>query len=722
MKDISQVDYHPLSEEIVNILSKKTQKKNYAFFRIQVAYYLGKIASMMRCYVQSSTRNPIPVNIYAINLAPSGSGKGHSTNTIESDIIRDFQVQFMGSTFEEIKKRNLAMIAVERSQLSGKDPDEHMKALESEYAKAGHMVFSFDSATPAAIKQLRHKLLLAGSGSVCLEIDEIGSNLLGNTDVINTFLELYDVGRIKTKLIKNTMDNSRNEDIDGETPTNTLWYGTPNKLMDGDKVEEALMSFFETGYARRCLYGYIRKSEKYDNLTPQEIIQMVNDPQLGHTANFIKTHLGKLADPLNYNKIILVPNPVEELLIEYKNNCETLADNLKDHEEIRKAEISHRYFKVLKLAGAYAFVDGTPEITEDQLYAAIKLVEASGESFHKLLSRDKAYVKVAKYIADVGTQVTYADMTEDLPFFPKTNTAIQTIMNLAIAWGYKNNIIIKKSFESGIEFLSGETIKETDLSKMLISISKDLATGYGKKEVAFFGMKNFLMRNDYHFITHALKSDIRDEEQIIPGFNMLMLDVDGTASLQTAQLLLKDYMYVMYTTKSHTPASHRFRIMLPMSHTLKLDSTEFKEFMNNIYEWLPFDVDTQTSQRSRKWRTWNGDYFENRTGELFNVLPFIPKTSQNEERKKHLLDTQSLTNLERWFVNKTGNGNRNWQLLKYALLLVDQGYDYHATLQGVKSLNMKLQDPIDDSEILATIMTTASKRIGEKTVGTTDEQ
>ena len=367
MKDISQVDYHPLSEEIVNILSKKTQKKNMMFFRIQVAYYLGKIASMMRCYVQLSTRNPIPVNIYAINLAPSGSGKGHSTNTIENDIISEFQTIFMGSTFEEIKKRNLALIAIDKSASSGKDPDEHLKSLEAEYARAGHMVFSFDSATPAAIKQLRHKLLLAGAGSVCLEIDEIGSNLLGNTDVINTFLELYDVGRIKTKLIKNTVENSRNEDLEGETPTNTLWYGTPNKLMDGDKVEEALMSFFETGYARRCIYGYIRHSEKYQNMSPQDIIDMVNDPLVATTANIIKQRLGRLADIGNYNQTITVPNDVEALLIEYQMRCEAIADDMKDHEEIRKAEISHRYFKVLKLAGAYAFIDGTPEITQDQL-------------------------------------------------------------------------------------------------------------------------------------------------------------------------------------------------------------------------------------------------------------------------------------------------------------------------------------------------------------------
>lgn len=49
------------------------------------------------------------------------------------------------------------------------------------------------------MKQMRHKLLMADAGSVNLQIDEIGSNLVGNVDVLNTFLELYDMGLIKPK-------------------------------------------------------------------------------------------------------------------------------------------------------------------------------------------------------------------------------------------------------------------------------------------------------------------------------------------------------------------------------------------------------------------------------------------------------------------------------------------------------------------------------------------
>ena len=76
------------------------------------------------------------------------------------------------------------------------------------------------------------------------EIDEIGSNLLGSSDILNTFLELYDVGKIKQKLVKNTAESLRSEEIVGRTPCNLLMFGTPSKLLDGGKTEEDYFSFF----------------------------------------------------------------------------------------------------------------------------------------------------------------------------------------------------------------------------------------------------------------------------------------------------------------------------------------------------------------------------------------------------------------------------------------------------------------------------------------------
>ena len=72
--------YFKFSEEIVDILVAKTQSQNRHFFRLLVAYYLSKVTSMMRCNIETRDRAILPVNTYVLNLMPSGTGKGFSTN------------------------------------------------------------------------------------------------------------------------------------------------------------------------------------------------------------------------------------------------------------------------------------------------------------------------------------------------------------------------------------------------------------------------------------------------------------------------------------------------------------------------------------------------------------------------------------------------------------------------------------------------------------------
>jgi len=324
-------------------------------------------------------------------------------------------------------------------------------------------------------------------------------------------------------------------------------------------------------------------------------------------------------------------------------------------------------------------------------------------------------VKLAKYIASIGREVTHVDLTEDLPFYKGSESAKREMMTLATAYGYKNNIIIKKLFNDGIEFLQGESLKETDLDKIVISYGKDLATGYRNQEVAFDGLHKLTHLANFHWIAHHVLEGHRREENCIPGFNIVVIDVDEGVSVDTAKLLMQDYKYLLYTTKRHTPEVNRFRLILPISHTLKMDALEYKEFMNNVYEWLPFKVDDQTNQRSRKWLSHNGDYWYN-DGIVLDALSFIPKTAKNEERKKVIDSQQSLSNVERWFLGKTGTGNRSNQLIKYALMLVDSGMELESVKNNVMSFNNKLPDKMAEAEILSTIMVSASKALYKRDI------
>lgn len=714
-----KMNYHPTAEQLVKILCDKTQNENPLFFRVLVAYYFSLIASMMRTTIVTHDRGDIPVNLYALNLGTSGSGKGFSTNIMENMVLKRFRTRYLEETFIQLAEQNLPVLANRRAVRKGTDPDTEKLLVEKEFNDLGSLVFSFDSGTPAAVKQMRHKLLMANTGSVNLQIDEIGSNLLSNIEVLNTFLELYDVGRVKTKLIKNTSENKRSEEIDGATPTNMLLFGTPAKLLNGGKVEEELYSMLETGYARRCFFGYSRAANKTHDFTPEQVYAMLTDKSSNQFLDDLAEKLENLADMVNVNKRLIVSKDTSLVAIAYRLRCESLAHALPEHEEIKQAELSHRYFKALKLAGAYAFIDNSPELTTEHLFNAIKLAEESGDAFNKLLTRDRPFVKLAKYLGSVRKEVTHADLTEDLPFYRGPQGQKQEMLTLATAWGYRNNVIIKKSFSDGIEFLRGETLKESHLDSMILSHSTDITEGYNNERAPFDKLHQLTQLPNHHWVAHHLMGGheakgYRNEENAIPGFNLVVIDVDGGTKISTVKALMGKYKYLLYTTKRHTPEEHRFRIILPINYELELDAKEYKEFMSNIYEWLPFEVDNATNQRARKWMT-NAGHYEYNDGEVLDVLPFIPKTSKNEERQIKLRDQQSMNNLERWVINNIGDGNRNNMLLRYAMILVDAGFDIEKIRQHVISLNDKIPDKLDEVEIMGTIMVSVMKAVASKT-------
>lgn len=711
MINIENYTHNPVLEEIVDVLCAKTQNTDRNFFRAEVAYFLGKMAACMRATIITKDRGNIPVSIYSLVLATSGFGKNHSINIIENEFLSGFKQEFIDVTMPILASANLNKLAAKKAVNKGTTPEEELERYEAAYNRCGAYAFTFDSGTAPAIKQLRQKLLMADCGSINYQCDEIGSNLISSTEVLNVFLELFDQGIIKQKLTKNTNDNQRGEELDGKTPTNMLLFGTPSKLFDGGQTEDMFYSMMETGYARRCIFGYGSQTKKASHIqTPEEIFKLLTQPNNTYVIGKYNAIFTKLAKISNFNWKIRVEDPVAIELIRYKVACENISDALPEHKEIQKAELNHRYFKALKLAGAYAFIDNSSTLDQEYLQQAILLIEESGAAFQKILNREKSYVKLAKFIAAEQTELTHADLHEALPFYKSSSTARNEMISLAIAWGYKQHILIKKTFIDGIEFLSGETLKETNLEELTISYSDHFAYNYIPDKAPFKQLTKLVSMDNMNWCNHQFINKHRTEENAITGFDMIVVDIDGTTQLDMVHSLLAEYTFMTYTTKRHTEQENRFRLIIPMNYRLDLSQEEYKEFMNNFSLWLPFKIDMSTHQRSRKWATHKDTHIHHNEGETLNVLKFIPKTSKNEEFKQNFQKLESLDNLERWFAASMTNGNRNNQLIKYALLLVDQGMSFNEVEGNVIKFNKSLQDPLTDSEIRSTILVTVAKK------------
>lgn len=720
-RDLATQPHHPAIEAIVDILTTRVQNQDRPFFRVMTAYFFGKMASSQRTTILTKDRGAVPVNLYTISLATSGAGKGHSVSLLENEITGGFKSRFVNDCFPMMAENNLWNIAKDRALRNGTVEKDEFDKAKGEFHRQGALVFTFDSGTAPAVKQMRYKLLMADLGAINFQVDEIGANFVNSEEVMNVFLELYDQGQVKQKLTKSTAENQRGEELDGKTPANMLLFGTPANLLNGSKTEELFYTALEIGYGRRCLFAYGSRHRASETMTPEQIYRQLADTSIQSGITHWAQHCSQLADPAMSNWKVFVEDDVGIELMTYKIECERLADAMPEHEEIRKSEMSHRYFKALKLAGAMAFFDQKNEIDMDTLYYAIKLVEESGVAFERIFTREKNYVKLAKFLASVGTEQTHADLTEALPFYKGSQANRNELITLATAWGYKNHVIIKKLYEQGIEFYTGESLTETSLDKIIVSYSDHMAYRYRSEMVPFNQLHVLTQQQDYHWINHALPGGAennghRAEENCVPGFNAIVVDVDKGTSLDLAKELLKDYSYLMYTTKRHQQpddkgvVSERFRIVLPINYHLKLDADDYRDFMANIFSWLPFEVDETTNQRSRKWLTHPGQHFYNE-GQLLDALKFIPQTSKNEEYKQSLVKLENLPNLERWFAQRMVTGSRNNHMIRFALTLVDMGLGFNEIEQRVLEFNAKLDNKLPDDELRQTVLKTVASKL-----------
>lgn len=713
----ANLPFHPLSEQLIDLMQVKTQSSNKEFFRVLVPYYWALAASTMHAKIVGFDSNPILINFYGVNLAPSGTGKGVSQGVMERQVLRDFQEVFLNETFVQSANQSLFSLSTQRAVRSGKSQEEELTGLAKQFHRLGAPAVWFgEMSSTAAIKQYRQKLLLAQIGAINLTVDEIGVNLVGQTEPLNLYLELYDHGRVKEKLSKSTADNFRDEIMDGATPTNMLLFGTQSSLMDGSVVEKRFMEMLEMGYARRCFFGYVENANRSTPLSVEDMFNNMRNTTSNSALDSLATKLGNLAKPHNIGKEINIADDEVKEILAYQLYCQQQASKFKANQTKESTEMTNRYFKVLKLAGAYAFIDGSPDITPDHIKYAIALAEYSGESFIRMINPKRNYVKLAEHLADnKDKEFTLVDLESDLPFFAGGRGQKDDMISLATAWGYTNSILIKKRFEQGILFLRGDGINETTLDKLNISYSNHVAHGYMNDTINWDNLVAMVQMvhpesqngSPIQWCNHHFKQGHRLETNAIDPFNLFVVDVDKGKSLDLMRVLMRKYQCIIYTTKSHGIDGHDcYRLILPMSHMLTLDAEDYKTFYMNVLGSLPLTitVDEMCHTRSKKWLAHpNGQIFVNE-GELFDVIPFVPRTTKEVEYQEKQKQYRNLDNLERWIVANTGDGNRNNQLYRYACTMRDAGKDPTDISRAVKELNNKLPDKLSDDEIMSTIM------------------
>lgn len=718
--NVQQYPYHPLSEKIVDLLCTRIQNQDRAFFRVEVAYYLCKLASNMHIKVQTVTNNKMPINAFAIAFAESGYGKNYSQNIIEGEILSDFEEEFMHTTYPNKAKESIAALANEISIKTSEDPNEVENELLTDFTQNGHFLFSFPEGTSPALKQLCKSTNMAKCGAASLEMDEIGSNMTNNSEILATFLELYDIGHTKDKLIKATKDNKRVRPIKGFTPANVFAFGTPVNVFDGSKVEETFLNWCKVGYARRCFFAYGDLSLKNaSKKAVGDVYAALTDKTTQGLFSSMRSHFRKLADINLVGRDIFVGKEAELFRMEYQEFCKERAEAISEYRPIERTEMTHRHVKALKLAGAYAFCDGSNEVQLNHMQYAIALTERSGDSLYKILNQPRPHIRLAHFLADFGTSVTEADLVEYLPFYNGSVSNKRDLINLAMAYGYKNALAITAYKEANVMFYKGSKLEVNDMKHAIMSTSSEMADNYCNRTPSFEQLVKFFANKTGNFCNHHFENgDMgkgrRTRLTTTAGANMVVFDVDNTnIKPDVVSKFLGDTNHIIYTTKSHTDAAPRYRLILPLSHKVTLEEEQYRQLCKNIAYWLPVEVDAPAIQRERKYRHYKGSkVFSKLDGNNIDVMPYYPNTQQSENLENDKGKTISVSGMKRWVIRTASEGNRNQTLYRYASFLREQSLSVDKIENAVKEVNSLLDEPLSDNELNDTILKSIKNKQG----------
>lgn len=693
--------------KIHNIIEAKMGKTNKHFLNMMVFNKLSQIATHMHICLETWDGAYLPCNFYGIALAPSGFNKGRINKTLQDNVFKGFRTEY-DEFSNRVSADNMSLLAEQKAIKEGIDQEEAMDILYQRWKKLPDKLYDFSDATEAGLKGAREKYTMAGIGGTCMQIDEIAYNIEKFEEVVGALLEAYDFGESKDKLIKVDSNGAT-----GAIPASLFMFGSPSALLNGSKTEEKFMSMLIQGYARRMFFSYIKEYAYIDEEEPMEILNRTRSSK--NTGSELLSHFTDLATDAWHKRVITCDDTIYCKVIEYEQLNKRHTLTMKVHQEAEKFEVGHRHWKLFKLMGLLAMAEHRDYVTMDDFNDALEVVHDSGQCFNEIVNREPNYVRLFNFMVDMDTKLTEADLFEHLYFYSSSNQAQRKDMRtLAMAYAYSQNGFIRETSKNGVIFYEAEVMRKTDLNKLRFSYSTDIAKDYRNEEVKWDELKQFFVTPNFHYAVHHFNNGTRNSESVIEGFNLLVLDIDDGLPIDMARSLLNEYTYFLYTTKRHTEDHNRFRIVLPLSNIVKLNDKDYKKFMENIFAWLPFSVDTATKDISRKWLTNNGQGFSN-NGVMLDPTDFIPDTSNEKEHKRKLEDLGDLDGIEKFFISQIEDGTgRSNTLIKYALMLLDGGMSYENIEDRVVVLNDKLDNPLGVQEIMKTIMVTVRKRMGDK--------
>lgn len=673
---------------------------------------ISQLISLNRTHVVSQIGTTL-INMYAVIFMPSGSGKDKPLKLIDKHFMKTFEENFhrKREAYQERRLKELQDEAEEK--FGGKAATAKKVYIENSLPRV--LVPEISNGTMEGLADLRQVLYDAKFGGTFLKISEFSDFITSNNNARSEFLtfivELFDDGSSLAKIIKSDKQALPVKGV----PSNIIMHSSIAKLVESEGYSK-LMTLIDRGLARRSFlcypsldkFYYQQKDDSLESMFKKFISsneateQKIKDYQSMWEEAYEGTKDGKT---------YVLTREADFVLFAYKKYLEEVSNKISTtKEEGFRAEVLGRFWKTLKLAGLIAVWEhpGDLKVTEHDVLAAVYLAELYGQHYKRFYQIETVTdsERVADYMIDrVGEWITRGDIKKQrfvaknnfAKWFEDTMPEVETILIM-----HEYRLEAEPFAKNGTRYRAVK-LEKTDLTKMKVSVSKDITEGYIVKEVPFSELHK-IVTADINYSASEFKDGYRKKENFIDGNNVIILDIDEGWSVQDAKEFLekKKLKALIATTKSHQkvkdkkPACDRFRIILPTLSPFKGSNEEYSFMMSEIFKYFEGKPDKAAKDSSRfYYGNTSGEYWYI-DGDLLNIEMFPRSTPKNPIFKVRKDAPTSFLGITDWFKQNAVPGSRNETLYKAKKFADDQGLDAAAY---VREINAMLPDPLDEKEI-----------------------
>ena len=695
--------------------------------------HLSNFASQFRRSIELWDGTLVPTNNISFVIADSGANKDSSNNKIRKCFKAGYE------KIHKVLEEHVRKEAINAANAAGEDmPDEY--EIYRKYLKPIPPVFMSMTTGPGLVQHINDIGALPASAGM-IYTGELSDELAGNPHALEnlkTLAEVYDLGEKEVTYTKGV--EFRSKEIKGQ-PVSALMVGSPGHILYDESTRKRFHIAFMSKMARRSWFCYApERMEEPDFSVEDEPIKAMQEYEY-HIEQEAKAAINVLRaeiDEITEGNLQLlgqsIPTAKEvfELFNIYKRYNSEVITASNSHESVYALVRGHLQWKALKLAGGFAVMAGTKEVTLGQYITAIRYCEMFDKDItqferdinkvpHESLSD---YLR-ANVSVDKKAFISIHDVKK-LGFSSSvTLSKLQELVLLCAGYDREGIYSIAEN-TSGLYYepiihteIVGVSYKEIDNRRLHDAVSRhashdemsriknELAshanTGYEFHETDFKELK-YLLEGDFAYSPFKFTNGSRNKDNLLGGTKWLVLDIDKTTlSADDAHFMLEGVNHHIALTSDPTN-EYKYRVLVELDSYIELSAVAWKHFYTKIAEDLGLDADVLPQSQiyfayaDRKvLSSTEGTPLSSRDYVMYakdkEATGAADKTKTMSKGQKSQLLQDPMTTF--WYAFDCERGRRSVTLYRAARHAVDLGASLDETLDLLEQINSYLTEALD---------------------------